>query len=64
MDSREILNQYFSGAFNTASAIAELQKVIEQIRTPSELHESACARYALAFIRRVNQFKSVTLTPN
>ena len=57
MDSREILNQYFSGAFNTASAIAELQKVIEQIGTPSELHESACARYALGFIWRVKQFK-------
>ena len=51
MDSREILNQYFSGAFNTASAIAELQKVIGQIETPSELHESACARYALGFIQ-------------
>ena len=57
MDSREILNQYFSGAFNTASAIADLQKIIERIGTASELHDSACARYALGFITRIKQYK-------
>ena len=57
MDSTEILNQYFSGAFNTATAIAELQKIIEHIGNRSDLHESACARYALGFINRVKQYK-------
>ena len=60
MDSREILSQFFSGALNTANvstAFAELQKIVERIGTPSDLHESACARYALGFIRRLIQYK-------
>lgn len=58
MDSTEILNQFFSGALNSAASISELEKNISDIETPTKLHESALSRYALGFIQRIRQYKN------
>ena len=51
MDSKEILQQYLTGSIQCSSAIAELNKLVEDISTSSKLHESAKARYVIGFMR-------------
>ena len=58
MDSKEILQQYLTGSIQCSSAIAELNKLVEDISTSSKLHESAKARYVIGFIHRLQQYRS------
>ncbi len=57
MDSQEILRQFIIGALKARSAIAELEKLLEDTSTLSKLQEAARARYVIGFIRRITQFK-------
>ena len=57
MDSREILQQFFIGAFNHSTAISELENLISHADYPSECDVIARARYAMGTIRRAVQFR-------
>ena len=60
MDSREIFQQYNIGAMSKESAMAELEKLLRDTSSFSNLEEAARARYVVGFLHRAEQYRRGT----
>ena len=58
MDSRELLYQYSVGAYNANTVLTELKKLTGFSTDKRKLQEAAKARYAISFVKRLQQHKS------
>ena len=63
MDSKEILLQYLVGAMSGVSALEELDQKGKITVTLSEQTEAGIARYAIGFIKRIQQYKTGIASP-